>query len=183
MAEDKKAPARNELLDTKFGTVAPASIEALKDRKDGDYVKAKFISVGGKEIDIYARGKNIDVLKAKAEAGEPFLATGELLAKGKGLSLSAVDGKVYNGTVEEITKEGTNEYGAWAAVKLKVAGKDKAWPVLLTGDDVAKAAKGKDIEVNLVWTAGQRDGRWSTSAVSANSLMRARKEPEASPAP
>lgn len=184
MADDKKTSANRELLDTKYGTVDPASIVEKKDKSDKTYLVAKLSTAGGtKEFDIYARGKMMDTLKEKAAAGEPFLATGELLAKGKGLSLAAVDGKLYKGTVTDVTKEGSHDNGAWKAVKLQVEGKDRPWSVLLTGDDAEAATKGAEIEVNLVWTAGQHDGRWSTSAVSADSLKRVRNEPEAAPAP
>lgn len=176
MAEEEKKGASRNLLDTKFGTVDASSIVAKEDKGGKPFIVAKMTTAGGKEIDVYARGKNIDVLKAKAEAGEPFLATGELLARGKGLSLSSVDGKEYSGKVVEVTKEGSNDYGDWKAVKLQVEGKDKPWSVLLTGDDAEKAVKDADITVNLAWTAGQIDGRWMTSAVSSASLKREPKK-------
>lgn len=182
MAGEEKNTKSRDLLDTKFGTVDPASIQMVKGKNDAEYAKGKFVSVGGKEIDIYAHGKLADTLKEAAASGEPFLASGTLLAKGAGLSLSRVGAKEYEGKVLELGKSGENESGPWQAAKIQVEGKDRAWNVLLTGDDVAKAEVGADIKVDLVFTASQRDGRWSSSPISANSLTR-RPEPEAAPEP
>ena len=176
MADKKEnRSAGRSLIDTKYGTVAADSIETKTDKSGGEYVVGKLVTGADKEFDVYARGKNIDILKANAESGEPMFVIGELLAKGKAISAASFSPKAYKMTVESIGKEGENDYGAYASVKMMPEGKDRAWNVLVTGDDVAKAKDnvGKEAEFDLVWTAGQREDKsWSSSAISANSLQR-----------
>lgn len=175
-----------ELLDAKFGTMDPASI-TTKDGQDGKPYAVGRLDAGPRTFDVYARGKLIDEMKAKAAAGEPFVVQGELLAKGKGVSASAFDGKPYKGVVTEVGKTGENESGPWASVKFKAEGKDKPWSVLVTGDQVeaVKASVGQETELSLVWVASQRDGRWGSSPQTTASIMRGPKPPvpEDAPAP
>lgn len=179
MPEDA-VPKSTILIDAKFGSVTPGSIEVRKDKNGKDYVIAKFVSFNDKAVTLYVRGKNIEALNAKAATGKPFLVVGELIAKGTGFSVSSFSPKAYTGTIQEIGKEGAHDGGPWIAVKMLFDGKEKPWSVLLTGNDVTKVkalgigAKGS---FDLVWKASKSNDRWGSSAVSSNSVERA-KVPE-----
>ena len=164
------------LLDTKFGTVDPASISEQTSKTDKPYLTATMVTGSGKEVTIYAHGeKRIAALREKAATGEPLFVTGELLAKGAGISASKFEPTTYSGKITEITKEGENDGRPWAAAKLKVADKEKPMAILATGDDVARVKQAGDAEIAIdaVWVARKReDGSWRSSAVSANTLMR-----------
>lgn len=178
--EESKGAAR-ELVDTKFGVIDAGSIEMKTGKNDKEFATAKLKTAGGKEVTLYAHGKMVDKIKEVAAAGVPTLVVGDLLAKGAGLSVSSFAAKTYSMAVESIGKTGSNEYGPWATAKLKAEGKNKAWNVLLTGDDVKKAQDnvGKTAEFDIVWTAHKfNDNSWGSSPVSADSLLR---EMEAAP--
>lgn len=175
------AKKSQDLLDTKFGTVAPAAIEDDTSKAGKPMATATMVTTGGKEVKIFAHGeKRIAELKAKAEAGEPFVVTGTLLAKGAAISASKFEPTTYTGKIE-ITKEGANDSGPWAAVKMKVEGKDRAIAILVTGDEVerVKAAGDAEISIDAVWKVSRRDdGNWGSSALSVNSLQRAPAAPK-----
>lgn len=174
MTENKPAAKPQVLLDTKYGTIAPDSVTEHKSKTDKPYLTATLTTGGGKDVTVYAHGEKLmESLRAKADAGEPTFVTGELLAKGTGISASKFEPTVYTGKVVEIGKTGDNN-GPWAVAKIQVEGKEKPMSVLVTGDEVERVKNAGDAEIKLdvVWTAGQVDGRWRSGAQTANGLKR-----------
>jgi len=172
---EKTTESRN-LLDTKYGTVDPATIEEKSGKGDKTYLTATLVSGSGKETTVYAHGeKAMQTLREKAEAGEPFFVMGELIAKGTAISASKFDPVTYKGKVAEVTKEGANDSGPWALVKMAVEGKERPVNILATGDEVErlKGAGDAEVSVDVAWVAGKNGDRWMTSAQTANSLQRA----------
>lgn len=181
MTENKPAAKPQVLLDTKYGTISAESVAEHKGKTDKPYLSATMTTVGGKDVTVYAHGeKTMEALRAKAASGEETYVTGELLARGKGLSASKFEPTVYSGKILSVGKSDENEYGPWAVVKMKVDGKDKAMSIMVTGDEVdrVKNAGDTDIKLDVVWTAGQVDGRWRSGAQTANSLLRTPSAPK-----
>ena len=172
---DEKKKTDDNLIDSKFGTMAVDSIVMKKDKNGDDYAEGKLVA-GAKEFTVYANGKMADAMKAKAAAGESFLVRGALLARGKAISAQGFEPTVYTGKVTEIGKSGVNFGRPYLAVKIQMEGKDKPWAVLLTGDeDVAKAKLDEAFDGALVWVAGQREDKsWGSSLRSASDVMRVR---------
>lgn len=178
----EKKSTNQVLLDTKFGTVSADTLTETTSKNGKPMATATMVTAGGKNVTIYAHGdERIAGLKAKVETGEPFVVTGEVLAKGTGISASKFEVTTYTGKIVEITKEGANDGGPWAFAKMKVEGKERTIGILLTDEEVgrAKEAGDTDISIDVIWKASKRpDGRWGSTAMSANRLTREIAAPE-----
>lgn len=188
MAETTQTEARNAtVLNSYVGTVDAGSVEARKDKKGNDYLVAKMTVHGpDKEVDLYVRGAMMEVFLAKVEAGGQIFAQGEIIAKGKGLSVTNLEPKTYEATIVKIHGTGTNEFGDWTSARLAIDGMAKERNALLGGADAhaANAAgEGGKISFKGAWKPEKNENNtWYTKLVSASSLEpRISEEPSPTP--
>lgn len=165
--------AKRDLITSFIGTVDPASLEDRTDKAGKAFVFAKLeSSVNGKAVDLYVRGGAIEPFREKVAAGEQVFVQGTSLASGKALGVTSVEPKTYAIQIEAI-KNGTNDYGDWAAVKASVEGMEKPKHILLEGADAARAVAagvGNKMEFEGAWRANknQQDNYWSSQLVGAS---------------
>lgn len=174
-AEGAKKTA-STVLNSYFGTVDPATLETRKDKSGNDYYFAKMKVEGPEKVlDLYVRGKLMEAFKAKVDAGETIFVSGESLAKGNGMSVSMLEPKVYEGDILKIHASGNNDYGDYAAVKLKIDGMKNEPNVMLKGDDAqaaVAAGEGGKIKFEGAWKPEQNSEtkKWYSRLTSASGL-------------
>jgi hypothetical protein len=173
--ETDKKP-NTTLLNAYYGTVDPASIEEKTDKAEKTYLVAK-LDVHGPEktVDLYVFGKVMDAFRARVEAGGQIYVQGESIAKGNGISVSALEPKTYEATIAKIYETGTTQYGDWTSARIAIPGMAKEKSVMFSGEDARAAnaaGEGGTITFQGAWkpNKNEKTGNWYSRLVSASSL-------------